>query len=123
LRTSFVDDVYVYTGADIELGDMPYARGARYEVDKGCLPGTRKGVIEEIMEWVNSDADGVPRVLLLSGMAGVGKSAIAHSLAKLFDGLGRLGSSYCFDRANQAVCRPDNLFSTIARDLADLDPE
>jgi hypothetical protein len=72
---------------------------------------------------VNSDAEDVPRVLLLSGMAGVGKSAIAHSLAKLFDGLGRLGSSYCFDRANQAERRPDNLFSTIARDLADLDPE
>jgi hypothetical protein len=75
------------------------------------------------MEWVNSDDEEVPRVLLLSGMAGVGKSAIAHSLAKLFDGLGRLGSSFCFDRTNQAERRPDNLFSTIARDLADLDLE
>jgi hypothetical protein len=110
------------SGAEIVLNDIPYARGARYDVDKGCLPGTRRDLIEEIMDWVNSDALDVPRVLLLSGMAGVGKSAIAHSLAQLFDGLGRLGSSYCFDRANQAERRPDNLFSTIARDLAELDP-
>jgi hypothetical protein len=109
--------------AEIVLGDLPYARGARYDIDKGCLPGTRRDLIEEIMEWVNSDAEDVPRVLLLSGMAGVGKSAIAHSLAQLFDGFGRLGSSYCFDRANQADRCPDNLFSTIACDLADLDPE
>jgi hypothetical protein len=79
--------------------------------------------MDEIVEWVNNDAEDVPRVFLLSGMAGLGKSAIAHSLAHMFDGLGRLGSSYFFDRANQAKLRPDNLFSTIARDLADLDPE
>jgi hypothetical protein len=113
----------MYTGAEITLGDIPYAKGARYDVDKGCLPGTRREIIQEIVDWVNDDAEDIPRVLLLSGMAGLGKSAIAHSLAQLFDGFGRLGSSYCFDRANQADRRPDNLFSTIACDLADLDPE
>jgi hypothetical protein len=113
----------VHVGAEITLGDMPYAEGARYNSNKGCLPGTRRKLIEEIAEWVNNDAEDVPRVFLLSGMAGIGKSAIAHSLAHLFDEFGRLGSSYCFDRANPAKLRPDNLFSTIARDLADLDPE
>jgi hypothetical protein len=112
----------VYAGAEIALGDMPYAKGARYDSNKGCLPGTRREIIEEIVDWVNNDAEDVPRVLLLSGMAGLGKSAIAHSLAHLFDGFGRLGSSYFFDRSNQAKLRPNNLFSTIARDLADLDP-
>jgi hypothetical protein len=115
--------LHIYAGAEITLGDMPYAEGARYNSKKGCLPGTRKEIIEEIVDWVNNDAEDVPRVFLLSGMAGLGKSAIAHSLAHLFDGFGRLGSSYCFDRANQAKLRPDNLFSTIARDLADLDLE
>jgi hypothetical protein len=123
LRLSFRTSLIVYTGAEITLSDLPYAKGARYNSKKGCLPGTRKEIIEEIVEWVNNDAEDVPRVFLLSGMAGLGKSAIAHSLAHLFDGSGRLGSSYCFDRSNQAKLRPDNLFSTIARDLADLDPE
>jgi hypothetical protein len=123
LRLSFRTSHIVYAGAEITLDDMPYAEGARFNVTKGCLPGTRREIIEEIMAWVNDDAEDVSRVFFLSGMAGFGKSAIAHSLAQLFDGFGRLGSSYCFDRANQAKLRPDNLFSTIARDLADLDPE
>jgi hypothetical protein len=113
----------VYTGAEIALDDMPYAKGVRYDATKGCLPGTRNEVIEEITEWVNSDVNDVPRVFLLSGPAGFGKSAIANSLAQLFDGIGRLGSSYCFDSANQTERRPETLFSTIARDLADWNSE
>jgi hypothetical protein len=113
----------VNAGAEITLGDMPYAKGARYDTTKRCLPGTRREIIEEIMTWVNNDAEDTPRVFLLSGMAGLGKSAIAHSLVQLFDDSGRFGSSYCYDRSNQAERRPDNLFSTITRDLADLDPE
>jgi hypothetical protein len=102
---------------------MPYAPGARFDADKGCLPGTREKIIDEISDWVNSDTDDTPRIFFLNGVAGAGKSAIAHTVARLFDGLGRLGSSYCFDRAHQAERSPDNVFSTIARDLADLDRE
>lgn len=55
-------------------------------------------------------------------MAGYGKSAIANAVARRFDEVGRLGSSYCFDRADQANRHPSNLLSTIALDIADLDP-
>src|ERR1700734_2354947 len=93
---------------------MPYARGARFDPNKGCLPGTREKIIGEIIQWVNSpNADIIPRIFFLSGVAGYGKSAIAHTVARQFDGIGRLGSSY-----NR---RPSNLFSTIALDIADLD--
>jgi hypothetical protein len=54
-------------------------------------------------------------------MAGSGKSAIAHAVARRFDQLGQLGSAYCFDRTDQAKRHPSNLFSTIALDIADLD--
>ena len=40
----------------------------------------------------------------------------------MFNRQKRLGSSYCFARADQANRRPDNLLSTIALDLADVDP-
>jgi hypothetical protein len=62
-------------------------------------------------------------VYFLSGVAGSGKSAIAHTIAQHFDLLGRLGSSFCFDRAHQVQRCPNNLFSTIAVDMADLDPQ
>ncbi|KAN0107633.1 hypothetical protein V8E52_009952, partial [Russula decolorans] len=116
-------DVMNNLTTEIDLNDMPYAAGARYDADKGCLPGTRKEVIDEISNWVNNDSDDTPRIFFLTGFAGAGKSAIAHAVARLFDGLGRLGSSYCFDAAHQAERSPDKVFSTIARDLADLDPE
>jgi len=86
---------------------MPYANGARFDPDKGCLPGTREKIIEEIIEWVNSpNGDDVARVFFLSGVAGSGKSAIAHAIAKLFEQQKRLGSFYCFDRADQVNRRP-----------------
>ena len=79
-------------------------------------------IIEEITQWVNSpNGDDAPRLFLLSGVAGSGKSAIAHTIANLFYGQKRLGSSYCFARADQANRRPDNLLSTIALNIADVD--
>src|ERR1700691_5907330 len=103
---------------------MPYAKGARFDPDKGCLPGTREKIIGEISRWVNSpNTDGVPRIFFLGGVAGYGKSAIAHAVARQFDQLGRLGSSYCFDRADQANRHPRNLLSTIARDIGSLDQQ
>jgi hypothetical protein len=54
-------------------------------------------------------------------VAGSGKSAIAHTIAELFNEQKRLGSFYCFARADQANRRPDNLLSTIALDIADVD--
>jgi hypothetical protein len=101
---------------------MPYAKGVRFNPEKGCLPGTRKKIIGEITEWVNfTDGDAISRVFFLSGVAGSGKSAIAHTVAQLFDQQKRLGSSYCFDRADQVNRRPNNLLSTIALNIADLD--
>ncbi|KAF8324818.1 hypothetical protein F5887DRAFT_1289993 [Amanita rubescens] len=107
---------------DINLQDMPYAKGARFDPAKKCLPGTRNMMIKEIIQWVNRpNADDVPRIFLLSGVAGSGKSAIAHTIANLFDEQKQLGSSYCFARADQANRRPNNLLSTIALDIADVD--
>jgi hypothetical protein len=102
---------------------MPYAGGARFSPNEGCLPGTRESVIAEICDWANQDGDDTPRIFFLNDVAGTGKSAIAHEVAQRFDTLRRLGSSYFFDRSHQAERSPNNVFSTIARDLADLDPE
>jgi hypothetical protein len=114
--------IYLYLAIDFDFNDMPYAKGARFDPDKGCLVGTREKILGEIVEWVNSQNDDTsPRLFFLSAVAGYGKSAVAHTIARRFDDIGRLGSSYCFDRADQANRHPDNLLSTIALDIADLD--
>ncbi|KAH7889268.1 hypothetical protein F5I97DRAFT_1993105 [Phlebopus sp. FC_14] len=109
--------------AATDLNDMPYAFGARYTQEKGCLPGTRESIINKICEILNDANDSSSRVCLLTGVAGSGKSAIAHTIARRFDQQDRLGSSYCFDRSHAANRNPGNFFSTIARDLADHNPQ
>jgi WD40 repeat protein len=100
---------------------MPYA-AAGLDTTKQCLPGTRADIISQITNWIN-DKDAAQRVLWLSGPAGTGKSAIAHTIANWFKDLGELGSCFCFDRDLKDDKRHEKVFSTIARDLADRDPE
>ncbi|KAF9461750.1 hypothetical protein BDZ94DRAFT_1323097 [Collybia nuda] len=108
--------------SEIDLNEMLYAEGASCIPEKKCLPGTRQGIIDEIVDWANQPTDDKSAQLLwLSGVAGSGKSAIAHSVAYYFKALKRLGSSFCFDAANQAAQQPHYLFSTISRDLAGCD--
>lgn len=55
---------------------------ASFDSKEGCLAGTPEDVIQEISNWVNSDGDDVPRMLLLKGVAGSGKPAISHTVAQ-----------------------------------------
>ncbi|KIJ48355.1 hypothetical protein M422DRAFT_247686, partial [Sphaerobolus stellatus SS14] len=105
---------------DVNLNDMPYAEGARYKSGEGCIKGTRVKVLDDINHWVfRGDLDS--RICLLLGPAGAGKSAIAHSVAHIFDHLGRLGSSFCFVRGDSSR-RLQLYLPTLARDLAYRDP-
>ena len=79
--------------------------------------------LKEICDILNNPDEDAPRVCLLTGIAGSGKSAVAHSIARLYDGQKRLGSSYCFSRTDVAHRNPTNLFTTIARDLSYRDPQ
>ncbi|KAF8132077.1 hypothetical protein EV363DRAFT_1583662 [Boletus edulis] len=133
LKSAFLEGVAVQTGItvvrimnlmepiaeSIDLNDMPYAPGARYAQEKGCLPGTRESFLREICGILNNSDQDAPQVCLLTGVAGSGKSA----MARLYDGQKRLGSSYCFASIDVARRNPQNLFSTIARGLADHDPQ
>ncbi|KAG2029826.1 hypothetical protein BDR03DRAFT_1017894 [Suillus americanus] len=110
-------------GDKLDLSSMPYAAGAGLDTTKQCLPGTRTAILSQITEWINDSGDAAQRVLWLSGPAGTGKSAIAHTIANWFNDLGGLGSCFCFNKDLKADKRHEKVFSTIARDLADRDPE
>jgi hypothetical protein len=82
--------------------------------------GTRVAFLDFIINWVNNPAS--ERGLVLFGQAGTGKSSIAHEIARLFDKMHRLTSSFIFLRREQSVRKAYHLFTTLARDLADRYP-
>ncbi|KZP17812.1 WD40 repeat-like protein [Athelia psychrophila] len=115
---SLLDDMHTCSVID----KLSYAPSATSK-DKSCIPGTREAALDEIHQWINKpDGDDTPRLLVLTGVAGVGKSAIANSIALHYDGLKRLGSFVAFTRADQEKRHPGNLLSTVSRDIAELDP-
>lgn len=90
---------------------------------QGCLAGTRKKVLEEIYNWIQSDDPDSPRVLWLCGLAGIGKSTIAHTVAEEADADRRLGASFFFSRDEADRRNPQLVYPTIASQLARLDLE
>src|SRR5882757_8359704 len=107
---------------DLDFSGMEYASGAGMNTTKRCLPGTREDILSEIKSWISSTGEDVPRILWLSGTAGKGKSAIAHTIANWSSEVGCLGTCFCFDRTRVADRRHEKIFTTIARDLADCNP-
>ena len=82
--------------------------------------GTRVEFLDFIVNWVNNPTS--ERGLVLFGRAGTGKSSIAHEIARLFDKMHRLTSSFIFSRREQSERKPYHLFTTLAHHLADRHP-
>ncbi|KAI0260995.1 hypothetical protein BC834DRAFT_492665 [Gloeopeniophorella convolvens] len=110
--------------ADLDMNgkimEIPYGVGSRFRRDKGCLEGTRIDFLDHIINWVNTP--GPTRCLVLMGHAGTGKSSIAHEVARRFDDMRRLTSSFVFLRAERSKNDTHLLFTTLARDLSDRYP-
>ena len=98
---------------------MRRSKNARFDRKKICLPSTRLSILEKILEWISSSSS--QRILLLHGMAGTGKSTIANTIAKILFESGRLGASYCFSRDDMVDRNAENMFSTIAVEMAQSD--
>ncbi|KAK1216868.1 hypothetical protein PQX77_020489 [Marasmius sp. AFHP31] len=89
--------------------EQQYSRGE-------CLPGTRKEVIRIIWEWILAKGTELP-ICWLSGTAGVGKTAIAITIAKACEQEGRLVSSFFFFRSDPRRNNPSALVHIIAHGL------
>ena len=107
--------------ADSIIQEIPYAYQSRFSPDKGCLVGTRVAFLDFIVNWVNDPAS--ERGLVLFGQAGTGKSSIAHEIARLFDKMRRLTSSFIFSRSEHSERKASyHLFTNLAHHLANRYP-
>ena len=84
-------------------------------------------ILDKVSQWVASDSisagDGQRKtIFVLHGMAGTGKSSIANTIAVRLSAMKRLGASFCFSCDDRLNRNAENMFSTIARGMADMDP-
>jgi len=123
-RSSFMlsgfTNLIVVIELDAKIREIPYGLDSRFSPDKGCLLGTRMAFLGFIVNWVNDPTS--ERSLIIFGQAGTGKSSIAHEIARLFDKMHRLTSSFIFIRREQSNPEAYRFFTTLARDLADRYP-
>lgn len=117
----FGNQTHHFIVLDMTLGKS-LVNGVSYNEDKICLPSTRVDILEQIINWVSRPLGSKAEIFWLNGVAGSGKSAIAHTVAHYFSVQGRLGSAFVFNHADAKERDPTRLFATIARDLADNDP-
>ncbi|OCH90160.1 WD40 repeat-like protein [Obba rivulosa] len=104
----------------MDLQGLTEAHGATFNEGRVCLAKTRQSALDRILCWVEDKS--ACGVYWLTGVAGCGKSTIAHTVAKVLNDNHRLGASFFFDR-NDASLNNARLFcTTIASQLARYDP-
>ncbi|KAG1752055.1 hypothetical protein EDB19DRAFT_1085848 [Suillus lakei] len=111
-------------GAKADFRDMAYAVDARCATSCAVHLPTNCGappvdLITSVQNWAIGDSKESERICVLSGPE-ESCGAIALLVGERFQFASRLGSSYCFRGSRHNDTRSyTNLFSTIARDLAD----
>jgi AAA ATPase domain len=104
------------TELGVIIRELPYKGGWRFGDEKRCLPGTREAFLDHIVKWVENTNS--KHGLVLLGQAGMGKSSIAHEVARHFEDK-CLGSYFTFLRKEGSKHDAYQLFTTLARDLSD----
>ncbi|KAF8328438.1 uncharacterized protein EI90DRAFT_3155807 [Cantharellus anzutake] len=117
---SFIDAFEAENMSASILAKLPYPVTTHRDSTESCLPGTRTGLIKHIMAWCRNIQASEKRVMLLTAVAGAGKTSIASSIAEECTKEGILLLSLFFRAGEQS--RPDHLFSGMARSLATRDP-
>ncbi|KAF7342411.1 WD-REPEATS-REGION domain-containing protein [Mycena venus] len=102
---------------------IPARYNAENTPDK-CMTGTRVEIIKDIVQRLTDTTSSSPRIIMLSGSAGSGKSTIAKTVASILaEQKGILAASFFFSRSYADRRELRQVPSTIARQLADSDPQ
>jgi hypothetical protein len=102
------------------LRSLPYATDALFNSyarrhEPTCRPNTRVDILQNISQW--ADSDNLQCLFWLSGIAGAGKSTIAHTIARDYFEQGRLAASFFFSRGGGDASNASHFVTTIALQL------
>ena len=107
---------------ELPRADARHDSGSRNNAAR-CFPGTREKTLEEIYQWIEHPDLNHPPIFWLCGLAGIGKSTIAQTVAEHEDALRRLGASFFFSRDETDRRNSLLLFPTLAFQMALFSPE
>ncbi|KIL56707.1 hypothetical protein M378DRAFT_172468 [Amanita muscaria Koide BX008] len=80
-----------------------------------CFEGTRVALLREMADWATGPDES--RMYVLSGLAGIGKSTVAYTIASRAAHLNLLGASFFFSRDETDRNNAKKFFTTIAFQL------
>ncbi|KAG6810506.1 hypothetical protein H0H92_011557 [Tricholoma furcatifolium] len=87
-----------------------------------CFNGTRVKLLCRIYDWIDTTDLSEPRIFWLNGLAGTGKTTIAHTVAERCHSQNFLGASFFFSRDVTDRSNSQLVFTTIAHQLATFNP-
>ncbi|KAG8828512.1 hypothetical protein FRC19_003851 [Serendipita sp. 401] len=98
-----------------------------YKLDRGCMEGTRIGLLDDIVDWAirphpDGNVSGTANsrsVYWLYGIPGVGKTAMAHSICARLHQEGRLGGMFFCRRDDPDLSDPKSVLPTLVFNLAE----
>src|SRR5258707_8793614 len=108
---------------------LPRAPDAGYDTNRsgapsGCFKGTRVEILHSIMAWLGRPVTDVSRpIYWVNGLAGIGKSSIARTVAEQVNGLALPMASFFFARHNDALSHANLFVTSLAPPLAELLPQ
>ncbi|QRW12449.1 hypothetical protein RhiLY_11448 [Ceratobasidium sp. AG-Ba] len=110
------------------LDKLQTVKGASWNISRACLENTRVKIIGDILAWIDAGAESRSdtqnpgaTIMLLTAVAGAGKTTVAHTVARICAERKQLASSFFFDRETESRNTPSALFTTIAADLSRMD--
>ncbi|RXW11684.1 hypothetical protein EST38_g14170, partial [Candolleomyces aberdarensis] len=87
-----------------------------------CFEGTRSALLANVGRWMSgSISDGHPPLYVLDGIAGIGKSTVAVTVAQRAAAINSLGASFCFSRDQEDRKKSLGFVHTVAYQLARYD--
>ncbi|KAJ2922378.1 hypothetical protein H1R20_g14711, partial [Candolleomyces eurysporus] len=111
------------------LGQLKWVPGAAYDSQEvmakivPCFEGTRSALLANVGRWMSgSVSDGHnPPLYVLDGIAGIGKSTVAITVAQRAAGINSLGATFFFSRDQDDRKKAFGFVHTIAFQLAHYD--
>lgn len=112
-----MNDIYLLPAQRALIDKLNPAARSHYANTPPCQSGTRTEIFGEIDKWAQ-DQTTSETLLWLHGHAGMGKSSIASSLCRKYNGEGALGAHFFCKRDDPGLRSPENILNTIVHRLA-----